>query len=391
MHDGIIIRYGETFLKRGRRSLFLRILKKNISRVLRPLGGYRVLSPYGRMLVLEESGRPIDDLPRVLEALQKVFGIVSMSPCFITSNCMDTMRKKAVAMAARAALEGKRSFRVDARRSDKSYPLKSMEINRLLGEAIARTTGMKVDLEGYEFCLGVEIRAKEAWLYQEVISGPGGLPVGSNGRVLLLLSGGIDSPVAGYLIMKRGAPLELVYFHSPPYISEAALQKTLDIAKVLSAYQGPIRLHVVPFTRIQETIHSEAPLKEAVLLYRRSMFRLAERIARDSGIQALATGENLGQVASQTVENLYCIHAVTHLPVLQPCIGMDKEEIVRLARKIGTYEISVRPHPDCCALFVPRHPDLRGDPTRLERIEEALSLEPLYERALAQREVISVD
>jgi thiamine biosynthesis protein ThiI len=389
--DGILIRYGEAFLKKGRRSFFIKVLKENIQKALCGVGDFSVTLPHGRIIVQIREGSGPWNQDSTLDALGRVFGIVSMSPIKMLPQDMDQLLETARAMARVAQMGSRRSFKVEARRSDKTFPLSSLELNRRLGSAILQETSMVVDLHNPDWVLGVEVHKGGIWVFDQVVPGPGGLPVGSNGKVLLLLSGGIDSPVAGYLVMKRGSPLEVVYFHAPPYTPEGAREKVRDIVRVLSLWSPQaVRLHVVPFTQIQEAIQAEAPLREAVILYRRSMFRLAERIAVQRGIRAMATGENLGQVASQTVENIHCIHSAATLPVLQPCIAMDKAEIIALAKHIGTYEISIRPYQDCCALFVPKHPELKGDPRKMEEIEARLELEPLYERAIAERETEDV-
>ncbi len=385
MVDAIIIRYGEVFLKQGRRKAFLKVLGRNIRASLRSLEETFIREPYGRFLVRGAQAGPLRDPDSVIQALRRVPGIVSVSPCMIVPKDVEAIERTAVFMAGGARFRGKRTFRVEARRQNKDFPFNSQELNRVVGSAVERETSLEFRLEGYEYCLGIEVRRHEAWLFDETLPGIGGLPVGSNGRVLLLLSGGIDSPVAGYLTLKRGSPVDCLYFHAPPYTSEKSLEKVMDISRTLSTYQGETKLHVVKFTEVQETIIAEAPEIEAVVLYRRSMFRLADRVARKLGIQALATGECLGQVASQTVENMFCIHGVTDLPVLQPCIGLDKTEIVRTAKQIGTYPISIRPFQDCCSLFVPKHPDLRPDPGKIEKMERSLGLEGLYERILGER------
>ena len=284
------------------------------------------------------------------------------------------------------------TFKVDARRGDKQYPVSSEQINRDMGEAILDAfPEMKVDVHHPDIMLNVEVR-EEIYLYSEIIPGPGGMPVGTNGRAMLLLSGGIDSPGAGYMIAKRGVKIEAVYFHAPPYTSERAKQKVVDLAKLVARYSGPIRLHVVNFTDIQLYIYDQCPHEELTIIMRRYMMRIAEEFARRDGCLGLVTGESIGQVASQTMQSLAATNDVCTLPVYRPVIGFDKRDIVEIAEKIDTFETSIQPFEDCCTIFVAKHPVTKPDIAKMEESEKNLAekIDEMVKKAIEEREVICV-
>lgn len=366
-----ILRYGELFLKGGNRPFFERCLLDGVRRVVLPLGG-RVVRLHGRVEVEVPAEREIE----ASERLGHVFGLTSFSRVTTVAPELDALAAAAVAEAT-AALEawtgeGPRTFKVETRRSDKRFPMKSPDISRLLGTAVGKAIGLPADLRQPDLRVEVEIGSQRTFVTTGRLRGPGGLPVGSAGPVQLLLSGGIDSPVAGYLLLKRGCTLLPTTFESPPYTGQDARDKVIDLCGHLARYAGPLRLRIMRFTEVQLEIGRRCPPRMAVVLYRRMMLRAAQRAARAEGALALATGDSLGQVASQTLENLSCIDEVAALPILRPLVTFDKAETIDLARRIGTFDISVRPHVDCCSLFVPDHPETHATSDAAQKAEAQL-------------------
>ncbi|WP_434629830.1 tRNA uracil 4-sulfurtransferase ThiI [Thermoanaerobacterium thermosaccharolyticum] len=351
--DIILIKYGELALKGDNRAFFENKLVKNIKEALKGYDGIKVEKTHGRIYV-ECDG----NVNEVIDKLKKVFGIVGMTVAKKVDLDLDAIYNAAIELMR--SYSGK-SFKVETRRPNKSFPYESMEISRMVGGKILQNVeDVHVDVHNPDIILNIEIREK-AYLYSGITDGIGGMPLGTNGRAVVLLSGGIDSPVAAWMMMKRGVEIEAVYFHSPPYTQERAKDKVIDLCKKLSEYGQDIYLHVVNFTDFQLAIYDKCPPKMTTIIMRRMMMRVAENIANKYGAKALITGESLGQVASQTIESLYCTNAVTHMPVFRPLIGMDKSEIVEISQKIGTYDISIRPYEDCCTIFVPKHPIIKPD------------------------------
>ncbi|WP_434577372.1 tRNA uracil 4-sulfurtransferase ThiI [Thermoanaerobacterium thermosaccharolyticum] len=351
--DIILIKYGELALKGDNRAFFENKLVKNIKEALKGYDGIKVEKTHGRIYV-EFDG----NVNEVIDKLKKVFGIVGMTVAKKVDLDLDAIYNAAIELMR--SYSGK-SFKVETRRPNKSFPYESMEISRMVGGKILQNVeDVHVDVHNPDIVLNIEIR-EMAYLYTGVTDGIGGMPLGTNGRAVVLLSGGIDSPVAAWMMMKRGVEIEAVYFHSPPYTQERAKDKVIDLCKKLSEYGQDIYLHVVNFTDFQLAIYDKCPPKMTTIIMRRMMMRVAENIANKYGAKALITGESLGQVASQTIESLYCTNAVTHMPVFRPLIGMDKSEIVEISQKIGTYDISIRPYEDCCTIFVPKHPIIKPD------------------------------
>lgn len=351
--DIILIKYGELALKGDNRAFFENKLVKNIKEALKGYDGIKVEKTHGRIYV-ECDG----NVNEVIDKLKKVFGIVGMTVAKKVDLDLDAIYNAAIELMR--SYSGK-SFKVETRRPNKSFPYESMEISRMVGGKILQNVeDVHVDVHNPDIVLNIEIREK-AYLYSGITDGIGGMPLGTNGRAVVLLSGGIDSPVAAWMMMKRGVEIEAVYFHSPPYTQERAKDKVIDLCKKLSEYGQDIYLHVVNFTDFQLAIYDKCPPKMTTIIMRRMMMRVAENIANKYGAKALITGESLGQVASQTIESLYCTNAVTHMPVFRPLIGMDKSEIVEISQKIGTYDISIRPYEDCCTIFVPKHPIIKPD------------------------------
>ncbi len=391
MVQTFLIKYAEIGIKGKNRYVFEDALVSNIRRAMdRVEGTFAVTKEMGRIYVHAKSEY---DEEEAVEALQKVFGISGICPVVIVEDTgIDNLAAEVVRYMGETYPDRNLTFKVNARRADKHYPLDSMELNAVLGEKILEAyPEMKVDVHNPQVSLVVEVRSR-IYLYSEIIPGPGGMPVGSGGKAALLLSGGIDSPVAGYMIAKRGVSIDAVYFHAPPYTSERAKQKVADLAKIISAWTGQINLHVINFTDIQMAIYEKCPHDELTIIMRRYMMRIAEEIAKRSGALALVTGESIGQVASQTMQSLACTNAVCTLPVFRPLIAFDKLDIIAVSEKIGTYETSVLPYEDCCTIFVAKHPVTKPVLKSIEKSERHLEgvIEELVQKALETDEVLVI-
>jgi thiamine biosynthesis protein ThiI len=380
----LLVRYGEIALKGGNRHDFLARLARNLRQALKRHPGCEVVPLQGRMLVRTPSATSSAHL----EAVARVCGVTSISPTVPVESDLDAIERASLASVESAlARSAPRTFRVTTNRADKRFPLRSMDVDRRLGAAIlAKFPQLRVDLERPELELGVELREEGCFLYHERTPGPGGLPVGSLGRALVLLSGGIDSPVAAYLAMKRGLDVHAVFFHAAEFTGQGAVEKVKRIAQVLSGFEPRLALHLVPFGAVQVAVKDSCDPAYRTLLYRRAMHRIAVAIARRERLAALVSGDTLGQVASQTLENLALTAAASELPLLRPLLTYDKEETVALAKRIGTYELSILPEPDCCTLFQPARPRIRGDATELADNERRLDLAALDAAALAGAE-----
>jgi thiamine biosynthesis protein ThiI len=377
MEEVLLVRYGEIGLKGENRSEFEDALARHVRQVVRSEPGARVSRSRGRLYVTGVA--PSREL---LGRLSRVPGVVAVNPAFRVGQDLESIEAAAV-QASLSAVAAKRppvTFKVDSRRSDKSFPLTSPEINKALGDAVLRSCpGLSVDVHAPSFTLKVEVRSEGVYLYWDEVPGPGGLPLGTSGKALLLISGGIDSPVAGYLAMKRGVELDAVHFWSYPITSERSKDKVIRLAQALRGYDPRLRLFIAPFTGIQTAIMEKCPERYRVIVMRRMMMRVACRLAVRTGALAVFTGENVGQVASQTLESLGAIEDAASMPVLRPLVCFDKVETVALARKIGTYDLSILPYEDCCTVFVPKHPVIKP---RLEDVREAeggLDVEGLVE------------
>ncbi|MDO5143229.1 MAG: tRNA uracil 4-sulfurtransferase ThiI [bacterium] len=381
MRNLLLVKYGEIFLKGLNRPYFMHALVKKVQHAVKSLGG-RVWLHDGRIFVAD-----FDDMDAVIAKVTKVFGVHSVCPAVeMEKDDFDAIAKQAIEMCR--DLTG--TFKVVARRSDKKYFLDSPAINQQLGGRILQAVpSLKVELHHPDHVLNVEIRDM-AYLYVKVIPAYGGMPVGTNGKATLLLSGGIDSPVAGWMIAKRGVWINAVHFHSYPYTSDRAREKVLDLARILSDSCCGIRVHIVPFTRIQMEIHEKCPEEYTTLIMRRFMMRIAERVARQEGSGALITGESIGQVASQTMEALGVTDSTVSMPVFRPVIGFDKTEIIEIAQKIGTFETSSLPYEDCCTVFTPRHPATKPKMETVLEGESRLDINGLIEEAMAGIEIVQV-
>ena len=355
MYKAFLIKYGEIGVKGKNRYLFEDALVRQIRYALKEVDGeFNVTKENGRIYATAVSDFDYDE---AVAALKRVFGIIGICPVVqIEDNGFDDLAKHVVEYFDARYPDKNITFKVNARRARKNYPMDSMEINMELGGRLLDAfPELKVDVHKPEVLLQVEIRNKIN-IYSVEIPGPGGMPIGTAGKAMLLLSGGIDSPVAGYMIAKRGVQIEATYFHAPPYTSDRAKQKVVDLAKLVSRYSGPMVLNVVNFTDIQLAIYEKCPHDELTIIMRRYMMRIAEELGKKSGCLGLITGESIGQVASQTMQSLYCTNEVCEMPVFRPVIGFDKQEIIDLSEKIGTYETSIQPFEDCCTIFVAKHP-----------------------------------
>lgn len=391
MYSRFLIKYGEIALKGKNRSIFEDALVNQIRFALKNVdGSFDVTKKQGRIYVECVSEYDFDE---VVEALQKVFGIVAICPVIrIEDTGLTDLGKTVVEHLKSRFGDEAFTFKVESRRTRKNYPLQSMELNAELGGIILDAMpNTKVDVHKPQVFVNVEVR-ENIYIYSEAIPGPGGMPIGTNGKAMLLLSGGIDSPVAGYMIAKRGVKVDAVYFHAPPYTSERAKQKVVDLAKIVSAYTGPMRLHVVNFTDIQLYIYDKCPHDELTIIMRRYMMRIAEHFANENGSLGLITGESIGQVASQTMKSLAATNEVCTMPVYRPLIGFDKKDIVEIAEKIDTYETSILPYEDCCTIFVAKHPVTKPNINVIKKSETHLEekIDELMKTAIETTEVIEI-
>lgn len=384
-YDHILIRYGELSLKGKNRKIFYNRLHENVRHHLKAYPEIKIKTTRDRMSIYLNG---IDPTP-LIPILQRIFGIQSMSLA-IKVETEETAIKEAALFALTEAVNVK-TFKVTTKRADKTFPLDSQQMNHAVGGHLLRhTENIKVDVHKPDVDVHIEIRPEATYITSEKIPGRKGLPVGTAGKTLLLLSGGFDSPVAGYLMMQRGVRLEMIHFYSPPYTSEAAKQKVLDLTKELTTYGGEINVHIVPFTALQQKLHREIPHGYSMTVMRRMMLKIAEEIAKRNNILSITTGESLGQVASQTMESMHAINAITNYPVMRPLIAMDKSEIMSIAEDIGTYPISIRPFDDCCTVFVPTAPKTKPKKDKVEFFEGLLDLSKDIEACINETEVLTI-
>ena len=388
MNDIILLKLGEIVLKGLNRRSFEQKLTANVRRRLAPIGKFRVYCLQSIIYVEGEDGA---DMDTAFEALKKVFGVISLTRAAACEKDKDAIAKLAIEYLREDMLRAK-SFKVETRRSDKAFPMTSIELSQYVGNALSDAyEDIEVDVHDPELVVHIEVRDLAAYVHDMPVHGAGGLPVGCSGTAVTLLSGGIDSPVSTYMIAKRGVHLIPVHFFSFPYTSQQAKDKVIELGRLLTEYCGKMTREVVPVTHIQEEIRDKCPEEYFTLIMRRFMMRIAEQIAQRSNAKAIVTGENLGQVASQTMEAMASTQAVMTLPILQPLIGMDKEEIVERARQIGTFETSILPYEDCCTVFTPRHPRTRPKISEVERAESKLDIDALVAEALEGIERIELD
>jgi len=391
-YKSFLIKYSEIGIKGKNRHLFEEALVRQIKHALKKVAGtFSVSRTSGRIYIEAQTDFDYND---TIATLGTVFGIAGICPMVSTEDEGFEKLSEFVVNFIKTShtIETETTFKVNTRRSRKNYPQGSMEVNAKLGAVILETyPSFRVDVHKPDLMIHVEIREK-IYLYSQIIPGPGGMPVGTNGKAMLLLSGGIDSPVAGYMIAKRGVKIDAVYFHAPPYTSDRAKQKVVDLARAISRFTGPIYLHTINFTDIQLYIYDQCPHEELTILMRRYMMRIAEYIANETDCLGLITGESIGQVASQTMQSLAATNEVCTMPVYRPLIGFDKMDIIRLAEQIGTYEISIQPFEDCCTIFVAKHPVTKPNRKRINRSESFLSekIDDLVKVALETKELLVV-
>ncbi len=388
MADLIMLKCGELVLKGNNRKSFEDKLRTNIKWALKKHGRFKIWAAQSTIYVVPENDDA--DMEGALESTKKVFGIASISPAFRAEKNFEDICRVAKEKLA-DVLENAETFKVEAKRADKKFPMKSPEICMELGGIILEAyPNLKVDVIKPQVTVNVDIREEYAYIYCQRLQGAGGVPSGTSGKGMLLLSGGIDSPVAGWMMARRGLKLDAVNFFSYPYTSDRAKEKVLELARLVSEYSGRIRVHIVPFTDIQLAIRDNCPEEQLTIIMRRFMTKIAEIIARQSEASVLITGESLGQVASQTLQAMVVTTEVANMPILRPLVGMDKIEIMDYARKIGTYETSILPYEDCCTLFVPKHPDTKPKLERIELSETRLDADKLIKEAIEGTEVITI-
>lgn len=379
MNELILIKYGELTTKKDNRKLFINILEKNIKTLLKD---ENIIIKKDRVRMFIEC----DNAKLIAEKLKKVFGIHSIVICHkVNTNNIEDVLKKALGIIDTS----KKTFKVETKRADKTYPIPSMEFSKKLGGLILKHTNLKVDVHNPDVLITVEIRNNGTYIYTNEIKASGGYPVGVQGKGLLMLSGGIDSPVAGYLTMKRGVTIECLYFDSPPHTSIEAKNKVIKLAEILNNYSGHIKLHVVPFTKIQTEIYKNCPDTYIITIMRRMMYRIAEKYAKKINAKIIVNGESIGQVASQTLSSIACINEVTNMPVIRPVACLDKLEIIKISEQIGTYETSILPFEDCCTIFVPKHPVINPKLSSCVEYEKNLDYNELIEETINNIEVIT--
>lgn len=378
----IIIKYGELTTKHDNINFFIKTLKNNIESSLSGIDN-KITYDVGRMFI------ETDEYDEVVKKLTNTFGIHEINIAYeIDDRGLDNISKVLIELLRDKDFN---TFKVVTKRSDKSYPIKSMDVSKSLGGVVLKNKKtVKVDVNNPELLINVEIRNNKAYLYFEKVEGIGGYPVGTLGKGMLMLSGGIDSPIAGYLAMKRGIRIEGVYFDSPPHTSIDAKNKVLELASILSSYSGYVKLHVIHFTEIQEAIYRYCPKEYMITIMRRMMYRIAEKLAHKNNCKAIINGESVGQVASQTLTSMAAINEVIKMPVLRPVCCYDKIEIIDLAKKIGTYDVSIRPFQDCCTIFVPEHPVINPEIEKAREYEQAFDFETLINEAVKNDEVIKL-
>lgn len=389
VYNILIVKYGEIGVKGKNRYIFENRLIRNIRNMLKPIGRFNVYKEYGRIYVdLEDY-----DYEEVIEEVRKVFGIVGVCPGVRAKKDYDTLKEIALKMLEEKIEAGYKTFKVESRRGDKSFGLTSQEMSMDIGGYLLSKVGdrINVDVRNPEVKIKCEYREFHTMVYSDTIPGYGGLPLGTNGRAMSLLSGGIDSPVATWMVAKRGMEVEAVHFHSYPFTSERSQEKVKDLAKILAKYCGRVRLHKVNILEIQKAIGENCNEEEATILSRRFMMRIAQRLSEKRHCDALITGESIGQVASQTIQGLTCTNAVVDLPVFRPLIAMDKSDIVDIAKKIGTFETSILPEEDCCSVFSPRKPVTKPRLEKIEKSETALEIEKLVQDAIDKIEVEDIE
>ena len=382
-YDHIMVRFGELSTKGKNKNLFIKTLAKNIKGALSDFEGIEIISKFDHIYVKLNDNDP----DKIIEILQDVSGIQGLSLVLLTSDDIENLRKVCLELVKQE--EGK-TFKVHAKRANKKYPLISDQINREIAKVILQNTELKVDVHNPDILVSIEIREEGAFVFTHTYKGAGGYPLGVGGKIMHMLSGGIDSPVAAYLLMKRGIKIECIHFASPPYTNAGVIEKLKDLLGKLNKYQPEIRLNIIPFTKLQEEIYAQSDESYAITLMRRMMFRLADRLAKRRHCLAISSGESVGQVASQTLDSMNVINDVTNMPVLRPVVCYDKTDIIALARKIDTFDISIRPFEDCCTIFAPKNPKTRPSMEEVLKFEAKWDYNKMIDEALDGVEVIYI-
>lgn len=386
-YDHLLVRYGELTLKGTNRKMFINQLKDNVKRALIPLSGYHVKGKRDRMYI-ELS--PEADINEIIQRLSKVYGIKSISPVIKIDKNEEKINQSAIQLSQN--FEKGSTFKVDVKRVDKSFRLDTYELQRQVGGAILKeNNNITVNVKNPDYEIKIEVRMDAIYIYEKVIAGAGGLPVGTGGKTLLMLSGGIDSPVAGIEVMKRGVTVEAIHFHSPPFTSEKAKDKVIELTRILAERVGPIKLHLVPFTEIQKQINKVVHPRYTMTSTRRMMMRISDKVVHQINANAIVNGENLGQVASQTLKSMYAINHVTATPVLRPLLTLDKEDIIKKAKELGTFETSIQPYEDCCTIFTPKNPVTEPDFDKVIKYESVFNFDEMIENAVENIETLTID
>lgn len=386
-YDHLLVRYGELTLKGTNRKMFVNQLKDNVKRALIPLSGYHVKGKRDRMYI-ELS--PEADINEIIQRLSKVYGIKSISPVIKIDKNEEKINQSAIQLSH--DFEKGSTFKVDVKRVDKSFRLDTYELQRQVGGAILKeNNNITVNVKNPDYEIKIEVRMDAIYIYEKVIAGAGGLPVGTGGKTLLMLSGGIDSPVAGIEVMKRGVTVEAIHFHSPPFTSEKAKDKVIELTRILAERVGPIKLHLVPFTEIQKQINKVVHPRYTMTSTRRMMMRISDKVVHQINANAIVNGENLGQVASQTLKSMYAINHVTATPVLRPLLTLDKEDIIKKAKELGTFETSIQPYEDCCTIFTPKNPVTEPDFDKVIKYESVFNFDEMIENAVENIEILTID
>ena len=386
-YDHLLVRYGELTLKGTNRKMFINQLKDNVKRALIPLSGYHVKGKRDRMYI-ELS--PEADINEIIQRLSKVYGIKSISPVIKIDKNEEKINQSAIQLSQ--DFEKGSTFKVDVKRVDKSFRLDTYELQSQVGGAILKeNNNITVNVKNPDYEIKIEVRMGAIYIYEKVIAGAGGLPVGTGGKTLLMLSGGIDSPVAGIEVMKRGVTVEAIHFHSPPFTSEKAKDKVIELTRILAERVGPIKLHLVPFTEIQKQINKVVHSRYTMTSTRRMMMRISDKVVHQINANAIVNGENLGQVASQTLKSMYAINHVTATPVLRPLLTLDKEDIIKKAKELGTFETSIQPYEDCCTIFTPKNPVTEPDFDKVVKYESVFNFDEMIENAVENIETLTID
>lgn len=379
-YDHIMIRFGELSTKGKNKKDFIRVLSSNIKHALKDFSDLKIETRYDHIYI----GLNGQDYEPVITRLQDVSGIKGMSLVYKSERDMEIVKKNALELIDQ---EKGKTFKIKCKRSDKRFPLISDEITRIVAGHILRNTELKVDVHNPDITLSLEVRDEATYIFAKTYPGAGGYPLGVGGKTMHMLSGGIDSPVAAYLMMKRGVQIECIHFASPPYTQQAVIYKLEDLLKVLNKYQPKIRLHIIPFTKIQEAIYDHVPECYCITMMRRMMYRLADRLAHRRNCPVISSGESVGQVASQTLQSIAVINEVTNTPVIRPCAVMDKTDIIDVSEKIGTYDISIRPYEDCCTIFTPKNPKTMPRLDEVKKYEELFNWDEMIAEAVNNVEV----